>query len=38
MKRSKSTVKEDSRRAVAAAEAKFGGKKTAEKKARKRAS
>jgi hypothetical protein len=35
MKRSKSTVKADSARAVAVAEAKYGGKKTAEKKARK---
>jgi len=35
MKRSKSTVKADSAKAVAAANAKYGGRKTAEKKARK---
>jgi hypothetical protein len=35
MKRSKDTVKEDSRKAVAAANEKYGGRKTAQKKARK---
>jgi len=36
MKRSKSQVKADSAKAVAAAQAKYGGRKTAEKKARRR--
>jgi hypothetical protein len=36
-KRSKSQVKDDSRKAVAAAEAKYDGKKTAAKKARRKA-
>ena len=35
MKRSKSQVKADSAKAVAAAEAKYGGQKTAQKKSRK---